>query len=136
MKIQELMKNMYTTYKKPIRFLVSGGFAAIAEYVSFAVLNYYFNDHLILINVISFVIGLIISFNLNKWWVFDSKNAVAGEFVKYLALACINLVLGSLILFIFVDKLIINPLIAKFLVMALIAIWNYFIFSKIIFGQK
>ena len=123
-------------HEKLLRFLVSGGLAAAVEYSLFLVLRLSFSNELVSLNTVSFIGGLFVSFNLNKHWVFDSKGGTMNEFFPYLVLAIINLVLSGIIISCLVGILNIQVFIAKFLVMALIATWNYFIFSKIIFKIK
>ena len=58
-----------------------------------------------------------------------------GELVKYSAVATINLILGNLAIALMVTGLGLNALIAKFIVMAMVAAWNYIIFSRVVFRQ-
>lgn len=123
-------------HERLLRFFVAGGLAATVEYSLFLVLKLSFNNELVSLNTASFIGGLFVSFNLNKYWVFDSKRGTINEFFPYLVLAIINLVLSGIIISCLVGILNVQAFIAKFLVMALIATWNYFIFSKIIFKIK
>lgn len=122
--------------KRFIRFLLSGVSAAFVEYASFILLYHYLIKQLILANVISFCAGLITSFLLNKKWVFSSDTGIATQVVKYGALALFNVAMSSTVVWFAVSEIGINSWIAKILVMALIAAWNYVIFSKYIFVQK
>lgn len=127
------LKKIVHKNQKIIKFLVSGGSAALVEYATFALLIYLFLDYLLVVNAISFMFGLLVSFSLNKHWVFKNKNDTKRQFVRYIILACINLAVGGLMLYILVSMLGLGVLIAKLIMMTLIAIWNYAIFSKIIF---
>ena len=120
-------------YHKVIKFLISGGLAATTEYVSFLFIAIGLKTPIILANIISFMLGLCVSFILNRSWVFTSKSNVHKKLVKYFVLAVANVAISTGMLFILNHDFFVYPAIAKLIVMALIAIWNYFIFSKLIF---
>jgi putative flippase GtrA len=117
-------------YHKVLKFLISGGLAAATEYGSF--LLFTLALPVVAANALSFTMGLIVSFSLNRSWVFGSKGDTKKKFTQYLLLALINLMLGSLIIFVLVG-LGISAFVAKIIIMLLIASWNYLIFSKMIF---
>ena len=122
--------------RRLLKFLLSGTTAAIVEYLTFLLLFNVCNLYIIEANLISFVFGLITSFILNRRWVFRSDNSIHSDFSRYLTLAIVNSILGSLLLSLLVGGLSVAPYIAKLIVMITIAIWNYIIFSKFIFKQK
>lgn len=122
--------------KKLSRFLTSGALAAAIEYGVFVLLFSILGFGVFVANSVSFGCGFLVSFLLNRHWVFKSKNGAIRELTKYAILAVINLGLSNIILYLMTDMAHINGLIAKFLVMGLIAVWNYVIFSRFIFGDK
>lgn len=120
-----------------IKFLISGGSAAVAEYILFLTLIFYFgNELLIVANSISFLLGLLVSFFMNKLWVFNSRNSYKSEFAKYFILALVNVIIGGVLISVLANLLTFSPFVAKVIVMVLIACWNYLVFSKYIFGNK
>jgi putative flippase GtrA len=130
-----IVGGMLTKYHKPLKFLMSGGLAAFTEYTSFLVLHH-FGVVLVLANALSFCCGLVISFMLNKHWVFSRKGDGPKQFMMYATLALINLVISSGLIVLLVHNLNIPPFISKVCTMALIASWNFFIFQKIIFKDR
>ena len=119
------------------RFLVSGGSAAATEYAAFAVLQTALGqDALILNQSFSFACGFIVSFLLNRLWVFESEGTWSGDLARYGLLAGINLLLGNLAISFLVGPAGLNPLVAKFAVMVLIAVWNYVVFSRLVFRRR
>jgi putative flippase GtrA len=119
-------------YHSVLRFLISGSVAAGTEYAVFLILHGS-GLKLVLANVISFCCGLVVSFLLNKHWVFSHKSNGSRQFAAYTTVALINLLISSAILVVLVNKIHIPAFIAKFCVMLLIASWNYVIFKKLIF---
>lgn len=120
---------------KVMKFLASGGVAAATEYVSF-VLMQAASLSLLISQTGSFLCGFVVSFSLNRLWVFKSGNQLKQQIIRYSILAVINLVITNILMNIFINSLSINNLIAKIIMMAIVAVWNYLIFSKLIFNQK
>ncbi|MCU1004896.1 MULTISPECIES: GtrA family protein [Stenotrophomonas] len=119
---------------RPIRFLLSGGSAAATEYFAFALLySSLVPGHLVLSQTVSFLAGFVVSFGLNRIWVFNSKGRWWHDLLKYSVLAAVNLVLGNAMIWVLAGPASLPPLLAKLLVMCMIAIWNYVIFSRIVF---
>jgi putative flippase GtrA len=119
-----------------IKFLISGGSAAFLEYAMFVLLVSMFGQkYILLIQAISFLSGFILSFSLNKYWVFSNSNSGKTylELGKYAILAAINLVISGLLILLLVENIQQNIYVSKVLVMVIIATWNYFVFQKIIF---
>lgn len=119
---------------KPIKFILTGGVAFGVEYASFIFLVYLVDSNLVVSNIVSFSLGLVTSFLLNKNWVFNNKEKSKRQPILYLALALFNLAISTLIIGT-VGK-IIEPAIIKIIMVIIIAIWNYFIFSKFIFNKS
>jgi putative flippase GtrA len=95
---------------------------------------------LLLSQSVSFMTGLLVSFLGSRYFTFANQEHFSlnakSQFVRYVALALFNLIMSNVFIFILVERLIVEPFIAKILVMAAIVIWNYIIFSKIIFRRK
>ena len=120
--------------KRILRFLASGGSAAAVEFFVFMLLLGWV-DNTLVGNSISFLCGLMVSFTLNRKWVFGSQAGVKKQFIEYFILAIINLILSNLAVYLLVDELSVAAWIGKIIVMGAIAFNNYFIFSKFIFKK-
>jgi putative flippase GtrA len=119
-----------------LRFLISGGSAAAVEYAVFIALQMALSDKWLFANQsLSFGCGFVVSFLLNRHWVFQSHGHMGSELFKYGIVATLNLAAGNLAIFLLVGPADIHPLIAKFLVMGMIAAWNYLIFSRLVFRK-
>lgn len=122
--------------RRVIRFLVSGGSAASVEYLSFfMIIRLAGSDSLVLPNALSFALGLLVSYLLNRRWVFRSKRSTGPQFIKYSSLAVTNLAISTILVATLASVVGINPFLAKLVAMALVATWNYFIFSKYLFND-
>lgn len=117
-----------------LRFLISGGSAAGTEYALFVALHFLLGaSHLLFNQSLSFAGGFVVSFLLNRLWVFSSTGTLSGDLLKYTVIAALNLIAGNVVMTFLVGSIGTNPLIAKVFVMGMIAAWNYLIFSAFIF---
>lgn len=120
-----------------IKFLVAGGCAAATEYTTFLILYHITNgQHLFVSQSLSFLAGFIVSFILNKTWVFKSDGRAHEELTRYAILAAINLALSNIIIWGLTDKAHIIYWVSKVLVMAMVASWNYTLFQRLIFRSS
>lgn len=129
------MKKYIISHQTFIKFLFSGGSAAIVEYGVFVGFQ---TAHLsvYIANIVSFCSGLIVSYILNRLWVFKSNNQPHKEFFTYVCLAMFNLLLTTILIGILTRSVGINPFVVKLVLMITIAVWNYLLFSKLIFKAK
>ncbi len=126
-------------HKKLVRFLITGGSAAAVEYIVFlllALLLAALQSGTIIAQVLSFCTGLLVSFFLNKHWSFQSKGSAKQEFVRYFILAVINLIISTVFLWLLIEAVGLYAWVAKLIVMAMIAFWNFFLFQKFIFRAQ
>lgn len=120
-----------------LKFVIAGGSAAVVEYGIFIAMQSQLSDSwIVLSQAVSFLCGFIVSFLLNKTWVFKSDGSSKKELVRYAALAAVNLALSSVVLWLMVSFVGIIFWISKIAVMVMVAAWNYLIFQKIIFNSK
>ncbi len=82
---------------------------------------------------VSFLMGMFVSFFLNKYWSFRSDGPAKREFARYAMLAVVNLLLSNLMLWGLVSGFGMVAWLAKLVVMALIACWNFVIFQRLVF---
>jgi putative flippase GtrA len=118
--------------KQIFRFGVTGGTAAVVEYVCFLLLIYV-QVSSIVANIISFALSLLVGFTLHKLWVFKARGRTRRQLTKYLLLAGINVAISSTLIWLAVDVLAYAPWIVKLCTMVLIAASNYLVFSRFIF---
>lgn len=127
------MKISRSNLQQLLKFLISGSLAAATEYLVFLLLAA--NElNIIVSQSVSFSVGLVISFAINRTWVFGRKGNFHKQAVLYLSLAVTNLILSNLVLIFLTGPLHLVDWIAKVIVMGCIASWNFFIFKKFIFS--
>lgn len=119
-------------------YVFSGSSAFLLEYGSFLIIFYHFHLTIIFSNTISFVLGFITSFILNRIWVFGHKEQnkqVIHQISLYLIIACVNLTITNIAIHFLVDASV-PAFIAKIMLVILVAIWNFGIYKKVIFSHN
>ncbi len=123
-----------TINKSFIRYVVVGGSAFILEYLGYLALHQVIGLSYQLSSVIVYSVLFWFVFLLNRQWSFESTGSVYIQLVKYIALFIFNNLVGNILLMQFlVDGIGISALIAPVLKMAMIVIWNYFIYKYFIY---
>jgi putative flippase GtrA len=117
-----------------VRYVLAGGGAFVIEYVIFVALMAV-THALYLSNSISFGIGILAGFVLHKIWSFegDHRLPVKHQAWIYIVLSLVNLVFTNIVIGFVTDGLHMSPLIGKLAALVFIAVWNYLLFSQVIF---
>ena len=79
------------------------------------------------------VIGFIYSFILNRTWAFKSKDNFMRQLILMIILLAFNTVISNEAISIMGRNLLIPFVIAKPIMQVAVAVWNYFIYDKIIY---
>lgn len=88
---------------------------------------------------VSFICGLIISFFGNRLVTFKTsayQHNARRQFTAYFTLACLNLLLANIAIYVLVYSLDLPLIVAKLATMVLITMWNFVIFQKLIFKSS
>lgn len=119
------------------RYFVVGLSAFVADY-TVLLLSYYLLDlPLKLATSLGFFSGFLISFSVNRQWVFGGKQRkhLSRQIVEYLILVVFNYLFTVWSVF-FLNSHGIKPFIGKVLVMVLVMCWNYALFRWVIFASR
>jgi len=120
---------------KIARYLLSGSIVTFFCITLLYVFVHVFHIHYLLSSSIIFVIGLFISFLIHKYWTFQSKQEKhSKQFVGHAALAGWNFLLNAGLMFLFVGKIELFPVVGQVITSGLIAIQSFFIYSNKIFN--
>ena len=111
-----------------IQYLVTSAIVSSVDYGSFWFFYNPFGTSLLVATTVAYVAGLVTSYVLNRFWVFD-KNA-AGEMFstsifRYATLLFVNFLITYFMLWAMQDLLGISPFIGKFVVWTFLIFWNY-----------
>ncbi len=116
------------------KYFVVGLSAFAADYLVLLITYYLINLPLKVATSLGFFSGFIISFGVNRKWVFggNQRKRLWRQIAEYLALLIFNYVFTVWGVS-FLNNHSIKPFIGKLLVMGLVMCWNYALFRWIIF---
>ena len=144
----EKLKNIITEkggIGKFIRYILIGGSAVIVDFAVFGVLLLLLGkDNTITLfsaviepekiaNTVAVITGFIYSFILNRTWAFKSKDNILRQLILMIILLIINTLISNEAISFMGRSIGIPFVIAKPVMQVLVAVWNYFIYDKIIY---
>ena len=133
-----------------MKFAVVGGISFVVDFLVYAISVNVLHIHYIIAGVLGFVISVIVNYILSMKFVFVSKDDMSkqSEFVIFVILSLIGMVLNSVILFVCIDLIYMNwmwlqgvvsieimNLAAKIVATAIVMVYN-FVTRKIFLEKK
>ena len=121
-----------------LRFLVSGVIAFLTGIFTL----YLFTDRLgvwyLSSSVLAFIAAFAVSFSLQKFWTFQDKqvDTMPSQFGMSLLLAVSNLLINTVLMYVFVEYMHFHYLLAQVFITSIIAVETYFIYKYVIFVKK
>ncbi len=109
-------------------YMASGAITTLSDYLVFTVVFSYLNMGLLAATVIAYIIGLVVSFLLNRYWVFHhgaDRQSAATSLWRYGTFLAINLGITYAILWALETWFGISPYLGKFVVSAFMFFWIY-----------
>ena len=121
---------------KFIKFGIVGILNTLINWTIFAILNF-LGMYYIISNIIAYVIATINSYIWNSKWVFKYKGEDKKETTgKFILLNLFGLSLNTVILYLFVDLMRFNKLIALVITTIIVMIINYILNKVWVFNEK
>ena len=139
------MKFLNKIYSKSfLLYLAIGMLAFVIEYLSFlafSINGMVAGGALLFAQTASFCLGFLTSFFGNRYITFGERKtryrmSAKSQLWSYGLLAVANLLLSNVAIVVLVGVFILPPAFAKLLVMGMVFVWNYTIFSRFIFREK
>ncbi|MCF7844861.1 MAG: GtrA family protein [Kiritimatiellales bacterium] len=127
-----MLQKLLPHLSKFIMYFLSGVTAAVADLGSY-LLMLHLSVWYILASVLSGVIGFFTAFLLNKYFVFKKKSDFKKHLGRYFLVDMTNLAFITGFLFILVDYWGMDPGIAKFVAMAPVVLWNFFVYRFVVY---
>ncbi len=121
-----------------LRYICSGGIAAATDLFLLYFFIHFYGVHYLVAAIIAFIVAFVVSFIMQKFWTFreNSKERMGGQLVLFFFLALINLVVNTLLMYIFVGRLHIPYLLGQVLASGIIALFSFFIYHTHIFNHQ
>lgn len=120
-----------------VRFFVSGVASLLLTLVLLYVLTEWAQWWYVLSAVVAYGAAIILSFFMQKFWTFKDHGliGVRGQFLTYVLLNGINLILNAIGLYLIVEYLHVWYFLAEGIVAGAIAAWTYLIMRRLIFKR-
>lgn len=131
--------NLYKKYEEIINYLIVGGLTTLVSIIVYAMFTKLFHVNYMISNVISWIVSVLFAYITNKKFVFkskcDSKNKVLIEIYQFFKYRVLSFVIDVLLMYVFVELIIIDDMIAKVIVQVVVIVLNY-VFSKLFVFKK
>ena len=129
---------MRTKIIKTIKYIISGGTAAVVDLSFLALFVDVFKINYLISAIFAFLIAFSVSFLLQKFWTFQDKGMddVHKQASIYFIVSATNLGINTLLMYLFVDHFHIHYFLSQILASGLLAISSYFIYSRFIFKNN
>ena len=110
-----------------IKFCVVGGTGVVVDFG----ITFLFKEKLKLnkyiANSLGFMAAASTNYLLNRWWTFRSHDPeVAQQYVQFVGISAIGLILNNIIIYLLNDKARLNFYLSKLIAIGLATLWNFF----------
>lgn len=116
-----------------IRYVLTGLCSAAFEFALLFVFKDLVGLSVIASNSAALAIVFWFNFLMNRYWSFKSKTKLSKQLAMYLVLFVFNLGASDLIMYLLVDRLSIQYLLAKVFAIGAVVCWNFVIYKKVIY---
>ena len=120
--------------KEIILYVIFGVLTTIVNLIAYYLFSNIININYLISNAIAWIISVVFAYITNKFFVFNNsdinKDVIIEEFIKFMNCRLISGLSEVVLLFLFVDLLLMNDIVAKLIIGVLVALIN-FIFSKV-----
>jgi len=135
LKTVDFTRNEITKRKSFILYSIIGVSGASLDYVVFLLLLKYVPLHYVLLNVVSTTLGIVNNFIWNARLNFGVTDQWFTRFLRFYAVGLLGIAVGSVLLYLAVDCLLLSPAISKLIVIFVIVLLQYNLNKRVSFGK-
>lgn len=117
--------------KEIIKYSFWGTLAAIVNIVVFNIIHLY-NDNVVFDNLVAWFVSVVFCYITNALFVFENEKMSLKQFNEFALGRISTFIVETIILFIFIRKLMIKPFYSKVITNIVIGVLNY-ILTKVLF---
>ena len=127
--------SLYLVSHRIVRFLFSGGMAVLTNVGLLFLLVHVFGIYYLSSSIIAFTVAIFVSFTLQKFFTFNDRNRskIRQQATFYFGFQIFNLGVNTLFMYIEVDLLHIQYIVAQMLIVIVMTIYNFFIYKHLMF---
>lgn len=130
------LRNTDATHVQFLRYLFVGGIATVVDAGVFYATVAALEAHYLIAQTAGFLAGLVSSYLLSIWWIFQSNGNIKKEFFLFALIGIGGLILSYALLYILIDVLDIYHfqfMIAKAIAVIVVLFWNFGMRKKFVF---
>lgn len=131
---------MWKKHEEAMNYLFWGGVAFVLSVVLFYIFANTMDLYEQIANTLSWIICVIFTYLTNRFFVFKSKTRgirkIGKEFTEFITARILTLVMENTILFVMIDLLTVNNMIAKFIGQFVVIVSNYILSKLWIFKKE
>ena len=79
-----------------------------------------------LANSLGFMTAASTNYLLNRFWTFHSHGAVAQQYMQFVGISAIGLIINNLIIYLLSDRAHLNFYFSKLCAIGIVTLWNFF----------
>ena len=123
---------------KIIRYFLVGGIAAVVDISLFTLFAYLLGYNYLIVGTCTFILATLVNYFLSVRFVFVSgiRFSAHHELILVFLISCAGLLINLCILYVLVEFLVIDKLIAKLIATASVFLWNYLCRSQYVFSAR
>ena len=113
-----------------IKYFLAGISSVILDFSTLIAIKNIFIISATMAVAINQVLIWVYNFSINKYWTFNNRKLPHKQFAKYMILVGFNYLFSIIIMYIFSDIMGSNYLIVRFFSIAIITLWNYYLYKS------
>lgn len=132
-----LLKKDGNLFGQMVRYIISGGVASLVDIGIMIFLTEYFSMREAIAASIGNIVGLVITYLLSIFWIFDERRLKKPipEFLIFAAIGIGATLLTFLLMSVFVDHLQIHYILAKIITIVLVSAYSFLIKKLVLFRK-
>jgi len=116
-----------------MKTIIIGLTSAVFDLFLYKFLNESVNLWYVFSHCAGFFVGFWISFLLNRFWTFKSKDNIGKQLSSYTLLFFFNLAFSTSFIYVFTNIIGVNKDISKLFTIGITSVWNFVIYKKVIY---
>lgn len=135
MALKEIIKSLFTKFHDLILYGIIGCLSSGLDFCVYTFLVRVIGMNYLVANCISVVVGITTSFTLNRKYNFKVTDRTFRRFAMFFTVGICGMLLSNLVLYICIDKLMLDSIISKLLSIVLV-VFIQFLINKFITFKK
>ena len=118
------------------RYIAVGGASALIEYTLFNVLYSAAGLATLVANSMAIAVAVIFHFNMQKRWTFRDSQSLRRQLPRYLMMIGVAAVLNNLLVYLFIEVVLLPPALAKLLQIGLLFLGQFTASRLVVFSRQ